>query len=233
MTTHTTPRLRTFVLVALVAASVAALAPAGLSQTTSQKTPTAVRFTLSMDGHEIATFADLGKLESETTAEGYSGMPYAAGDQQMRGRNLPQTVTLRRGVTDGLELWHWYAALRDGNANVAVKDVVLTMFSSKGNALARYALEAAWVSSLRTALTVEDESEMLVEGVTISARHMARLGTDGSGPPPFDPPAGGGSTSAEQQPGGAGQTTADGQKSGAAKPSDRPKQKEPTRPDQP
>ena len=128
----------------------------------------AARFSITIDGVDIASFSELVELSSGIDPSALA----LGGDQKGRlalkklpGKRVPPTVTLRRGHTNDSAVFAWHSdALR---AATGRRDAVLVAFSTVGEPVARYSLESAWPSLIQISGLKAGASEVLVETVTI------------------------------------------------------------------
>jgi phage tail-like protein len=135
---------------------------------------TAARFALVVDGVEIAVFQSLVSLESEldpvaTLRDGRRPAP------QTSTSSLPPHVTLRRGMTNSLELWAWHQAAVDGRLDVARKNATLIMYNTEGKPVVRLFLARAWPSSLEISTEQAGSSQVLYEVVTLVCDELERV----------------------------------------------------------
>jgi phage tail-like protein len=134
---------------------------------------TAARFSIVIDGSEIAAFSELADLSSgfevdvlETTERGLLTIP---------SKRHPQSVTLKRGMTSGIELWAWHELVMNGSLAEAQKDVTLVMYDETGTPVARYHLENAWPAKLEIGSLKAGTSSVLMETVTIVSENLQRV----------------------------------------------------------
>ena len=137
---------------------------------------TAARFSITIDGYEIATFSELTGLSSEVEPVDY----LEATDKQMTltklpGKAKPPTIVLKRGKTGGMELWAWHEAVRRGDIAAARKNCTLVMYNTEGKPVARYYLEHAWPSKLEISALKAGSAEVLYETVTLTCEHLQRV----------------------------------------------------------
>ena len=136
----------------------------------------AVRFELSIDGHSIGMFSEL-----EGIVSGYDrselGIRRRGRNQELRipASRMPQTVTLKRGLTRNMELAAWHEVVILGDIAAARKSVSLTMYNATGDPVARYHLTNAWPSKLDIGVLKAGASEVLFETVTLSAEFIQRV----------------------------------------------------------
>ena len=136
---------------------------------------TANRFSLTVDGDEIASFAELSGIVTEVEPQDYLEQP----NMEVMYRKLPvklkpPTVTLKRGA--GFErIWAWHESVRAGDIAVAQKNCTLTLYNTEGKPVARYHLEKAWPSKIEIAGLKVGANEMLMETVTLVAERISPL----------------------------------------------------------
>jgi phage tail-like protein len=121
---------------------------------------TATRFSLTIDGVEIAAFSDLEQVTSQVASIG--------------GGKLG-TVVLRRGLNRSMEMWAWHEAVLMGDIVAARKSASLVMYASDGKPVARYYLENAWPSKIEIGALKAGVSEVLMETVTIVCEKIQRV----------------------------------------------------------
>lgn len=135
---------------------------------------TAARFSLTIDGVEIASFSELSGITSEVEVveflEGGNGTVIRV----VPGKPFPPTVTLKRGMTSSMELWAWHEAVRTGDPS-ARKTADLVMYDHQGSPVARYHMENAWPSKLEIGALKAGASEVLLETVTIVCENLQRV----------------------------------------------------------
>ena len=133
----------------------------------------AARFSITIDGVELAAFSELLGIVSEIEIEDIQ-----SGNQQilkkLPGKRTPPTVTLKRGMTRALELQSWHDAALTG-APTARKNATFVIFDVTGKPVARYQLDQAWPSKLEIGALKAGASEVLMETVTIVCEHLQRV----------------------------------------------------------
>lgn len=137
---------------------------------------TAARFSITIDGYEIASFAELMGITTEV--EPVDHMESTDKEVVLKkypGRIKPATLTLKRGKNSSMELWAWHESVLQGNITAARKSCSLVMYNSEGKPVARYHLEHAWVSKLEIGALKAGASEVLMETATIVCEHIQRV----------------------------------------------------------
>ena len=130
---------------------------------------TANRFSITIDGYEIATFQELIGITSEVEASDYwstSGDKVAV--DKLPGKFKPPEITLKRGMTGSLELWSWHESVRTGTMGAARRSCSLTMFNAAGKPVGKYWLEKAWPKKMDLAGLKAGAGEALIETVVLT-----------------------------------------------------------------
>jgi phage tail-like protein len=136
----------------------------------------ASRFSITVDGVEIAQFSELVELSSGVDPSELSLGPAekrGAGARKLPGKRPPPTVTLRRGQTNDLGVFDWHHDSVGGRAER--RDAVLVIFDARGQAIARYHLESAWPAKVVISGLKAGASEVLYETVTLTCEDIQRV----------------------------------------------------------
>jgi phage tail-like protein len=125
----------------------------------------ASRFSLVIDGIEIAAFNELVALTSEVQL---------TADKKAAPQQLV-SVVLKRGQTASMELWAWHAAAAAGQTAASRKTCSIVMYGADGSPVARYWLTNAWPSKLALDSVQAGSAEILYEVLTITADLLQRV----------------------------------------------------------
>lgn len=137
---------------------------------------TASRFSLTVDGFEIATFSELSGISSEIEpSEYWETKNDTVNVKKVAGKAKLPTVTLKRGMNGSMELWSWHEAARQGSLSVARRSCSLTMYNESGQPVAKYFLKKAWPSKIELTGLTAGASEALIESVTLTVDHIQRI----------------------------------------------------------
>ena len=101
----------------------------------------AARFSLTIDGVEIASFSELAEV-------------------------APGKLVLRRGSATSKAIFAWHQSVVEGQI-AARKDATIVMYDTGGRPVARYHLENAWPSKLEIGGLKSDSNEVAIEGITL------------------------------------------------------------------
>ena len=102
------------------------------------------RFRLEIDGLQLAGFSEVGIGATETDV-----IDYREGNEPARVRKLPGltrygNITLKRGVTDSLELFAWYRQVVSGDIASGRRNVAIIVTDDAGQDQARFVVVDAW-----------------------------------------------------------------------------------------
>jgi phage tail-like protein len=137
---------------------------------------TAARFSITIDGYEIASFSELQGITTEVEpVELMESTDKEVVLKKMPGKVKPATLTLKRGKNSSMELWAWHEAVLMGDIVAARKSCSLVMYDTAGKAVARYHLEHAWPAKLEVGALKAGASEVLMETVTIVSERIQRV----------------------------------------------------------
>jgi phage tail-like protein len=163
--------------VAVICVGIAGAAGSGSGQAAKPSDPiTANRFTITIDGYEIASFTELSAIVAEVETTEYTEVNQGGiQTNKLPGRVKPATVTLKRGLSGSLEMWAWHEAVRTGQMAAARRSCSLTMFNTDGKPVAKYWLEKAWPSKIELGGLKAGASEALLETVTLTTEAIQRV----------------------------------------------------------
>jgi phage tail-like protein len=137
---------------------------------------TAARFSITIDGYEIASFSELGGIITEVKPVDFlESTDKEVVFKKLPGTVMPPTIILKRGKTAGMEVWAWHEAVMNGDIGAARKSASLIMYNVDGKPVARYHLENAWPSKIEIGALKAGASEVLMETVTIVCERLQRV----------------------------------------------------------
>ena len=102
------------------------------------------RFRLEIDGIQAAAFSEVAIAETTTEA-----IDYREGTDPMHVRKLSGltkfgNVTLKRGITDSLEIYNWHKQIMAGQIQSNRKQVAIIVVDEAGTDKARFVVTEAW-----------------------------------------------------------------------------------------
>lgn len=129
------------------------------------------RFSITVDGIEIASFSELVGIVSESDPDDFAAVLL----KKLPGKRKPPTVTLKRGKNKDMGVFAWHEAGLDSRASEVRKNAELTMYNTAGEPVARYHLENAWVPRIEIGALKAGSSEVLYETVTLACERLRRV----------------------------------------------------------
>jgi phage tail-like protein len=150
--------------------------PGGLGSSQPNDALTAARFSITIDGYEIAQFSELTGITTEVQPVKFmESSDKEVITKQLPGQYVPATIVLARGKNSSMELWAWHEAVLNGDIVAARKSCSLVMYNFDGKRVACYHLEHAWPSKLEIGSLKAGASEVLMEKVTIVCERIQRV----------------------------------------------------------
>ena len=175
---------RRTLLFVLAVGALLAVAVAGAAFATSNRSmpdpippdPSIVRFVLTADGHDVASFRDLVTMSSGADP---ATLVSTSGDRNVRtllpAKRSPDFVVLQHALTTSTEIQAWHDLVLNGDVAGARKDTTLTMYAADGTPVARYHLENAWPSKLELGELESGTTQLVMETVTVVCDRISRL----------------------------------------------------------
>ncbi len=132
-------------------------------------------FTVEFQGTIVGAFQEVTGLGSshevvEYKASGEKGQ-YVI--QKVPGRMTWNNITLKRGITDAMDLWEWRRLVEEGKIRDARKNGSVVMYDFNGQEIARWNFVNAWPCKLtgpaadaKSNNVAIEELEIVVEGYT-------------------------------------------------------------------
>ena len=142
----------------------------------TQDAITAARFSITIDGYEIASFSELQGIT--TSVEVVDQMESSDKEiilKKLPGKRNPPTIVLKRGKNTSMELWSWHEAVLAGDMMAARRSCSLVMYSADGRPVARYHMEHAWPAKIEIGALKAGASEVLMETDTLVCEHIQRV----------------------------------------------------------
>ncbi|MEV0091199.1 phage tail protein [Streptomyces sp. NPDC050738] len=124
------------------------------------------RFSITIDGYEIASFGQLSMVGTVEVMYDAAGKPVAPGS---RAR-----AVLQRGLTSSTELWGWHQAAASGSA-AGRRSATLVGYTPDGKAVVRYYLEKAWPVKIEVGPVPGTTTQQLCETLTLNCEVLSRI----------------------------------------------------------
>jgi phage tail-like protein len=138
---------------------------------------TGYHFYLEIDGITQARFRECSGLTSESQV-----IEYKEADKNgvTVVRKVPgvlkwSDITLKRGITDIMELWDWRKKIEDGKVDEARKSGSVVMYSQTNDEIARWNFVDGWPSKMTGPQLNANNNDIAVEEVTIAHEGLNRV----------------------------------------------------------
>jgi len=94
--------------------------------------------------------------------------------QKIPGRLKWESVTLKRGITDNMDIWDWRQLVIDGKVDEARKNGSIVMFDQELQERARWNFENAWPVKVTGPSVKADSNEFGIEELVITHEGLSR-----------------------------------------------------------
>ena len=134
-----------------------------------------VRFRLEIDGLQVAGFSEVSIGPTTTDV-----IEYREGTDPMHVRKLSGltkfgNVSLKRGVTDSLELFEWSQRIVQGQASTNRRNVVIVVQNEAGEDKARFAVTNAWPTKYDPSDLNATGNEVFIECLELANEGIERV----------------------------------------------------------
>jgi phage tail-like protein len=103
------------------------------------------KFRVVIDGIQRAGFREVSGLDAATDAIDYrEGDDKTVTIRKLLGLKKFSNITLKRGITDDLDLWKWRKQVMDGKIKDARKNGQVFLMDDEGNDVAQWDFVEAW-----------------------------------------------------------------------------------------
>lgn len=133
------------------------------------------RFRLEIQGLQIAGFSEATlpdtTIESTTYREGTDSFSRKLSGQQSVG-----TLSLKRGVTDSMDLYNWFSSVASLGADVGGrKSVSIILVDESGNDKVRWNMTNTWPTKYSTTDFSASSSEAMIETLELEVETVTRV----------------------------------------------------------
>jgi phage tail-like protein len=136
----------------------------------------AYQFGIEVGGMVTGYFSEISGINSESDViehkVSYEGKDFV---QKMPGRLKWGDVTLKRGITDNLQVWEWRMLVEEGKMNEARKNCSILLFDRAMEVAARWDFVNAWPSKVSGPDIKADGNEYGIEEMIIVHEGMTRV----------------------------------------------------------
>ncbi len=137
----------------------------------------AFNFALELQGTVTGYFTECGGIGSENEVVEHKVVNDKGQEivQKIPGRLKWQDVTLKRGITDNMQIWDWRSLVEKGDMSGARKTCSIIMFDRNYKEIARWNFENAWPSKVTGPNVKADSNEFGIEEITLVHEGMWRV----------------------------------------------------------
>jgi phage tail-like protein len=134
-------------------------------------------FGVEFQGQVAGAFRECSGLGSENEVVEYkaSGQRGEFVVKKVPGRMKWTNVTLKRGITDSMDMWQWRKTVEQGDVDGARKNGSIVMFDQKGTEVARWNFVNAWPSKLTGPSANAGNNEIAIEELEITHEGYERV----------------------------------------------------------
>jgi phage tail-like protein len=134
-------------------------------------------FTIDFGGSVKGAFRECTGLGSENEVVEYK----ASGDKgkfimkKVPGRMKWNNITLKRGITDAMDMWEWRKQVEEGKVESARKNGSIVMYNQMNAEIARWNFVQAWPNKLTGPAANATNNEVGIEELEITHEGYTRV----------------------------------------------------------
>jgi len=134
-------------------------------------------FGVEFQGQVVGAFRECTGLGSENEVVEYkaSGQKGEYVIKKVPGRLKWNNITLKRGITDAMDMWQWRKLVEQGKITDARKNGTITMYNQQGNAIAKWNFTNAWPSKLSGPSANAGNNEVAIEELELTHEGYERV----------------------------------------------------------
>ncbi len=134
-------------------------------------------FGVEFQGQIVGAFRECTGLGSENEVVEYkaSGQKGEYVIKKVPGRLKWTNITLKRGITDAMDMWKWRKLVEQGKIGEARKNGTITMYNQQGDAVAKWNFINAWPSKLTGPSTNATNNEVAIEELELTHEGYERV----------------------------------------------------------
>ncbi len=95
--------------------------------------------------------------------------------KKVPGRMKWNNITLKRGITDAMDMWEWRKLVEEGKIEEAQRNGSIVMFSQKGDEIARWDFVNAWPSKINGPTANATNNEVAIEELELTHEGYSRV----------------------------------------------------------
>jgi phage tail-like protein len=132
------------------------------------------RFRVEIEGINVAAFAEATIPDSTTDPVDYREGTDQPHQRKLSGLTKYGNITLKKGITDSMDLYNWKKQVEDTGALGARKSISLILIDEAGNDKARWEILEAWPTKYSPSGFSAKANEVLIETLEIVHEGVTR-----------------------------------------------------------
>jgi len=133
------------------------------------------KFRVEVDGITTAAFAEATIPDSTTDSVDYREGTDPTHQRKLSGMNKYGNITLKKGLTDSMELYDWKKKVEESGAGPARKNISLILIDEEGKDKARWDIAEAWPTKYDPSDFSAKGNEVVIETLEIVHEGVARV----------------------------------------------------------
>lgn len=133
------------------------------------------RFRLEIDGIDIAGFSEATIPDSTTDPVDYREGTDATHQRKLSGLTKYGNISLKKGLTDSMELYNWKKKVEQTGALGARKNISLILIDEEGTDKARWDVVEAWPTKYDSSDFSAKGNEVVIETLDIVHEGVTRV----------------------------------------------------------
>ncbi len=125
------------------------------------------RFRVEIEGIQVAGFAEATIPDSTTDPVDYREGTDLPVQRKLSGLTKYGNITLKKGLTDSMDLYEWRKSIEDSGAIKARKSMSLILIDEEGNDKVRWDIESAWPTKYSSSGFSAKANEVVIETLEI------------------------------------------------------------------
>lgn len=134
-------------------------------------------FGVEFQGQIVGAFQECTGLGSQNEVVEYkaSGPRGEYIIKKVPGRMTWNNITLKRGITDAMDMWQWRSIIEEGRVEEARKNGSIVMFNTSGEEIARWDFVSAWPNKLTGPTANGAANQVAIEEMEITHEGYKRV----------------------------------------------------------
>ncbi|MEY8199874.1 MAG: phage tail protein [Colwellia sp.] len=133
------------------------------------------RFRVEIDGIQIAGFSEVTIPDSTTAEIEYREGIYPPGARHLSGLTSSGSVSLKRGITDSLDLYKWKKQVETTGAGSARKNLSIILIDETGADKCRWDIKFAWPTKYESGSLDAKGNDVLIETFELTHEGIERV----------------------------------------------------------